>query len=89
MIPEPLIFIADEDGIPQFISEWSLPSRTIIDVSNLLFRGWIVVDDSAVRIMIGEKTVVYERVGYGIHGEWICDLRWTPTAQANDQDIAS
>jgi hypothetical protein len=88
MIPEPLIIETDADGSnPRWRENWNLPQRTWIDVHNLYFRGWVVIDRTVsppiVKILIGDHQVIYERVGYGLHGEWICDLRWTPNPVAN------
>lgn len=77
MIPEPLIIVTDADGNPQFLPEWEPPFRTWIDVHGLAYRGWIVIEAPLVKILFGEKTVVYERIGFGLHGEWICDLKST------------
>lgn len=77
MIPEPLIIVTDSNGNPhpQFLPGWEPPARTWVQVDQLAYRGWIIVDGLHVKILFGEKTVIYERIGFGLHGEWICDLR--------------
>jgi hypothetical protein len=82
MTPEPIIIVPDAEGNPQLPSLWELPARTVIDPHNLFYRGWVVIEAPFVKLVIGEKTIVYERIGYDLHGAWICDLRRKPNPDA-------
>jgi hypothetical protein len=75
MIPEPLEFIVDHDGSYHF-AHASQPYKTAIHINNLAWR-WAKVDESRARVTItlDGRTVVYDRVAVGLHGEWICVLR--------------
>jgi len=75
VIPEPIIFTVDPDGTHHFATQ-ALPWRTALVIRWLAFRPWIKVDEQAatVTITLDSRTATYKRRGYGLHGEWICDL---------------
>jgi hypothetical protein len=75
MIPEPIQFIQDNDGSMHFATD-AQPLKTIIDIHSLSYR-WIEVHagKASVTITLDGKTVAYDRVAFGPHGEWICALR--------------
>jgi hypothetical protein len=75
VIPEPIIFTVDPDGTHHFATQ-ALPWRSTIDLQLVKFAPYIKVDEQAatVTITLDSRTATYKRRGYGLHGEWICDL---------------
>ena len=63
------------DLIPQpvILGQNIAPKRTNIDVTGGLSRGKVVQADATVIVPMDFETVVYKRVGFGLHGEWICE----------------
>jgi hypothetical protein len=78
MIPEPIEFTVDREGNYHLAHECQ-PFVTVIDIHSLPFR-WVKLDESKARITItlDDRTLVYDRRGVGLHGEWICVLRIGP-----------
>ena len=76
MIPEPIYFIDDEDG-NHHLSFDNAPSRTVIDVHGLarLIGVTVTVGDALVIIECDGLSLVYDRVGMTITGDWVCNLR--------------
>ena len=76
LIPEPLLIHVDEHNQPFFPEGYEPPDRIAIDVSNIAFRGWVILSMDLVTITIDNRNLVYKRIGYGLHREWICDRQW-------------
>ena len=75
LAPEP--FILDiVDGAPRFPEGYEPPERTAIFPDEVFFRGWVITEAPIVKILIEDKMMIYRRIGYGLHGEWICDRQW-------------
>jgi hypothetical protein len=74
--PEPIVFTIDGDGNTHFRDE-SQPLQTVIDPTGAIDAPWLDMDDETgiVTITLDGKTVIYDRSGVDIHGNWICDLR--------------
>lgn len=78
MSPEPIIVVTDGYGVHSLCTE-VFPLRTVInrDLPWKEITPAIGFDDATgiVRVSLGEKTAIYDRIGYTLNGEWICDLR--------------
>ncbi len=72
MIPEPLQFNRDESGIWHWAE--TAPLKTVID-PRAGVHSWIVVHGTTATIKLDGKTIIYDRIAIGPHGEWICALR--------------
>lgn len=77
MRPEPLYFVADEDG-NYHLPFGELAYRVVIDIHggfdslpgvSIVNNAWQVI------IECDDRKLVYERVGKTIHGEWVCNLK--------------
>jgi hypothetical protein len=72
MIPEPLQFKRDADGAYHWATEVP-PIKTVIDPRAGVFM-WIKCSGDTVTVELDGKSVVYHRIAFGPHGEWICSL---------------
>ena len=72
-IPEPIEFVNDR-GDWRFGTECQ-PLRTVINPIGIGVPAIVDHGKATVEITLHGKTVIYDRVGYDIAGNWICDLR--------------
>jgi hypothetical protein len=77
MIPEPIYFVPDDDGNYHLPFD-APPPKTVIDVRGGFdtLQGVKILQDAwQVTIECDGRSLVYERIGRTIHGEWVCKLR--------------
>jgi hypothetical protein len=73
--PEPIVFTIDSDRNFHFAYECQ-PLRTVIDSEAVRDAPWVCMDDTGVvTITLDGKTIIYDRSGSDLHGNWVCDLR--------------
>lgn len=81
MICEPIVFSTNRSG--DFQLPDVLPLKTAVDVQNLVGL-WLRTEKGSLIIELGERRVIYDRIGYTPEGHWVCRLRVDQAAQSEE-----